>query len=581
MSSMEITYRAGLALGGLSLAVFFLGVFGRISPALLAVVTAIAAGFFIFSCRGVSFKGFQDFSPAEKLLIAACVISVLLILPLALMPPSVRDELIAHLAIPKLYIDAGRIIEIRHIGFSYLPQNIDLLYLIPLALGNDIAPRLVHLLFAVLTASLVYSFILPRAGRSYALAGFAVYMTTPLVVNLSRTAYIDNGAAFFSMLSFLAALRFRDEGSFKWLALSAVSIGLGLGAKYNLLISFLLIGLFIAAVSYRKNGVAGAIKRTALFAALAIAVLSPWLVRNYLWTGSPFYPLLEAASGSVARGEGLHVTGEMAPVAKRFFLYGEGILDFVSLPVRIFIEGADNSIEKFDGVLNPFFLFFIPLAFIKKLRDAKLLLAFFMFFLFAAALTVDLVTRYLLPVIPIVAILVAFGIKNAFASRALRWPAALILVALVGFNADYAVGLYQRTGAVSYLAGGMDREAYLKASLPDYEAVSFANRTLPENARVMLVFTGDRGYYWDRDYFYGDRTGVFLIDMIKGAKDAESIAAGFRGYGATHIMVNEALFQKFANDNFNERELKALAAFFNDSLELLYSLKGYSLFALR
>jgi hypothetical protein len=578
MYSMELVYRAGLALGGLSLAVFFLGVTGHFSPALLVIVLAAAASAFIYSCKGVSFQGLKGTSFAEKLLLAACVISIVSILPLALMPPSVRDELIQHLALPKLYIGAGRIWEIRHIGFSYLPQNIDLLYLIPLALGNDIVPRLVHLLFAVMTAALVYSFILPRAGRAYALIGFLIYMTTPLVFNLSRMAYIDHGAAFYSMLSFMAALRFRDEGALKWLAVSAVAVGLGLGAKYNVLISFFLIGLFILAVSYKARGFATALRNTALYGLIALAVLSPWLIRNYAWTGSPFYPLFETAAASVARGEGLHVTGEMAPVGKRFLLYGEGALDLIILPLRLFWEGADNSIEKFDGVLNPFFLVFIPLAFLKKEKDAKLLLAFSFFFFMAAALTVDLVTRYLMPVIPVVIMLVTLGIRNAFGSRALKWPAVFLAVALVAFNASYASGLYRKTGAVSYFAAGMDREEYLKERLPDYDTVSFGNCALPQGSKVMLLFTGDRGYYWDRDYIYGDRTGMFLKALVKGARDAGALAAGFKSYGATHLMVNEALFQKFANDNFTEDELKVLVSFFNTRLETLYTSRGYSLF---
>ena len=577
MYSMDLAYRAGLALGGLSLAVFFLGVTGQLSPAFLVIALAIAAASFIYSCRKVSFQGLKDLSEAEKLLLAACVFSILLILPLALMPPSVRDELIQHLALPKLYINEGRIWEIKHIGFSYLPQNIDLLYLIPLALGSDIAPRLVHLLFAVLTAGLVYAFILPRAGRLYGLIGFALYMTTPLVFNLSRMAYIDHGAAFFSMLSFMAALRYRDEGSTKWLAISAAAMGLGLGAKYNILISFFLIGLFITAVSYKRSGIVGAVKKSVLFALVALAVLSPWLIRNYAWTGSPFYPLFETAAGSVARGEGLHVTGEMAPVGKRFLLYGEGLLDILILPLRLFWEGADNSIEKFDGVLNPFFLAFIPLAFLRKEKDAKLLLAFSLFFFALAALTVDLVTRYLLPVIPAIVILVTLGIRNGFGSRSLRLPAAVILAALAAFNAYYAFGLYQKTNAVSYFASGMDREEYLKEKLPDYDVVSFGNKALPERAKVMLVFTGDRGYYWDRDYIYGDRTGVFLKSMMKNSGDAGALAAGFKSYGATHLMVNEAIFQRFVNDNFNEQELEVLSSFFNTRTERMYSSRGYSL----
>lgn len=580
MYSMELAYRASLALGGLSLAVFFLGLLGLLSPAFLLVAFAIAAGAFIYSCRSLPFHGLCGFSSAEKLLLALCVASILLILPLALMPPSVRDELIAHLAVPKLYLTEGRIFELRHIGFSYLPQNIDLLYLIPLSLGSDIVPRLIHLLFAALTAGLVYSLILPRAGRAYALAGFALYMTTPLVFNLSRMAYVDNGAAFFSLLSFVAALRFSEEGGLKWLVVSAVAIGLGLGSKYNLLISFGLIGLFITAVSYRTGGFVSAIKKAALFGAIALAVLSPWLVRNYVWTGSPFYPLFETAAGSVARGEGVHVTGEMAPVGKRFLLYGEGLLDLVLLPLRIFWEGADNSIARFDGVLNPFFLAFIPLAFGRKEKDAKLFLGYAVFFFLAAALTVDLVTRYLMPIIPVLIVLVVLGIRNSLASRALKWPAVAALAALVVFNAHYALDLYRKTGAVGFYSGGMDREGYLKATLPDYEVVSFGNRTLPKDAKVMLVFTGDRGYYWDREYVYGDRTGVFLKSMMKGARDAGSIETGFRSYGATHLMVNEAIFQKFVNDNFTVDELKMFADFFNTRLKALYTARGYTLFEL-
>lgn len=575
---MPLLHKTGLVIGGLSLAVFFLGHSGLLSAPWLVAALAASAGVFLYSLRGATFAA-ERFTITEKLLFAACALSVLWIVPLALMPPAVRDELIQHLALPKLYINAGRIWEARHIGFSYLPINIDLLYLIPLALGSDIVPRLVHLLFAALTAGLVYSFILPRAGRRYALAGFFIYMTTPLVFNLSRMAYIDHGAAFFSMLSFLAALRFRDEKALKWLFVSAVAMGFGLGAKYNVSISFMLITLFIAGVSYRDRGVTAAIKSSAMFAIVALAVLSPWLVRNYAWTGSPFYPLFEAAASSMARGEGIHVTGEMAPVGKRFLLYGESALDLVLLPLRLFWEGADNSIERFDGVLNPFFLAFIPLAFLRGDRDSKLLLAYAVFFFLTAALTVDLVTRYLMPVIPVVIILVVLGMRSAFSGR-LKWPAVFFTAALVAFNLSYARGLYEKTGAVSYFASGMDREAYLRATLPDYEMVRYANSTLPQCSRVMLLFTGDRGYYWERDYLYGDRTGVFLRSLVKGSPDADRLSAAFKGFGATHIMINDALFQKFANDNFTGKELDVLASFFSTRLKRLHASRGYSLFEL-
>src|SRR4030067_717670 len=117
MYPMLLIYKAGLTLGGLSLAVFFLGIAGLLSQAFLVIALAAAAGSFIYSCKGVSFQWLKGMSLAEKLLLAACVLSVLSILPLALMPPTVRDELIQHLALPKLYIGAGRISEVTQLGF--------------------------------------------------------------------------------------------------------------------------------------------------------------------------------------------------------------------------------------------------------------------------------------------------------------------------------------------------------------------------------------------------------------------------------------------------------------------------------
>ncbi|TAJ79930.1 hypothetical protein EPO44_19030, partial [bacterium] len=44
---------------------------------------------------------------------------------LGLLPPTARDELTHHLAIPKLYVKAGRIYEIPFAPYSYYPMLLD------------------------------------------------------------------------------------------------------------------------------------------------------------------------------------------------------------------------------------------------------------------------------------------------------------------------------------------------------------------------------------------------------------------------------------------------------------------------
>ena len=83
------------------------------------------------------------------LLLVGLVVATVL---LGSVPPVDRDALTHHLFVPRLWLEHGGIHEIPEIPFSYYPMNLDLLYTVPLALGNDIVPKYIHYLFALLTA---------------------------------------------------------------------------------------------------------------------------------------------------------------------------------------------------------------------------------------------------------------------------------------------------------------------------------------------------------------------------------------------------------------------------------------------
>jgi uncharacterized membrane protein len=65
-------------------------------------------------------------------------------------------------------------------------------------------------------------------------------------VKLSITAYIDLGVIFFSFASLFFLLRWIESGfQSKFIVFSAIMCGLGLGTKYNALITLLLFTLFV------------------------------------------------------------------------------------------------------------------------------------------------------------------------------------------------------------------------------------------------------------------------------------------------------------------------------------------------
>ena len=176
---------------------------------------------------------------------------------LNLTPPISRDALIHHLAIPKLWLRHGEFYEIPWADFSYYPSNIDLLYLVSLYFKNDMFPKFIHLAFGFGTGLLVYSYLKNRLSKNWGLLGFLIFLSTPIIVHLSTTAYVDLGMTFFTTASILAFVRWRD-GSYKdtkWLALSAVCMGLAAGSKYNAMIAWLFLNLIIVFLlfkGYRK-----------------------------------------------------------------------------------------------------------------------------------------------------------------------------------------------------------------------------------------------------------------------------------------------------------------------------------------
>jgi hypothetical protein len=116
-----------------------------------------------------------------------------------------------------------------------------------------------------------------------------------------------------------------------------------------------------------------------LFCLIALIVFSPWMIRNYIWTANPVYPLYNSyfnppeAVADSATGAGLKQSSsnikstrhndDSSPwgsFAIRKVIYNEAWWQIALIPVRIFFQGRDDDPRFFDGKLNPF-LFLLPL----------------------------------------------------------------------------------------------------------------------------------------------------------------------------------------------------------------------------
>ncbi|RLI34877.1 hypothetical protein DRO66_08110 [Candidatus Bathyarchaeota archaeon] len=511
-----------------------------------------------------------------------------------LTPPISRDALIHHLAIPKLWIKHGGFYETPWAVYSYNPMNIDLLYLASLYFKNDIAPKFIHFAFGLATGLLVYLYLKQRLSRNWGLLGGLIYLSTPVVIRLSTSAYVDLGLVFFTTASILALIRWQDGnyGELRWLIISAGCMGLAAGSKYNALIPWFFLNLMVAFYYSRdtKNQLHG-VKYALIFFALTFMIVSPWYIKNHVLTSNPLYPLFNKVfnpahhAGGQAGSAGIHHL-----LQRRELMYEESLWETLLIPIRMFFQGKDNSDQYFDGVLNPILIVMLPFAFFNKefARDKVFFLSFSLFFLVIALfLTVPRV-RYILPVVPFLAILAVMGMKGLVDrfknSRGLTPRIGLIgtfLVAiiLVGCNGLYLKEYFNTIQPIGYILNQETKDEFLARNLRSYSAMRYVNENLPANARIFLIFLAGRGYYLDRAYYHEPSFGMAAINsMVKCARSAPDFKAYLESLGCTHILVRNSLFEKYLQDNFQKEVVLRFLGFTRLYWKTIYESNGYTVY---
>ncbi|MFC1820683.1 ArnT family glycosyltransferase, partial [Thermodesulfobacteriota bacterium] len=532
-------------------------------------------------------------------------ISVIVIL--SLVPPVSKDALVHHLALPKLYLEHGGIYEIPFMPFSYFPMNLDLLYMIPLYFGNDVVPKFIHFGFALLTAWLIFHYLRCRTNIYYALFGAIFFLSIPIIVKLSITVYVDLGEIFFSFASLLLLLKWIKSGfRLRFLLFSGVLCGLALGTKYNGLVTFALLTLFVPFLFSRygpdeRSGFLKAVIYGVTFLLVALLVFSPWMIQNYHWKNNPIYPLHnkffnppQSSPKSVVSQDNI-VKMNRGFFTFRSMVYHEKGWQIALLPVRIFFQGKDGSPQYFDGKLNPFLLF-LPMFAIFRLREGpeylrnekKIILAFAVLFFSVAFFSAVVRIRYISPIIPPLIILSVFGIKNLIEifrnsdSKAVRGVGIvfvfLVLVSSLVFNAHYILDQIRYVAPFKYVTGSISRDEYISSYRPEYPSMKYINDNLDFDAKIMFIFLGKRGYYCDRRYIFDINMLKILINESKGTED---ILKGLKKRGITHFLIYYHLFQRWVNDNLSGEKVLLTQRFFREHLELLFSENGFGVSALK
>ncbi len=594
---MQIAERSLAGAGAWSLAWFFLGVLPlyRASVAALALLVGLAlAGRAVARVRITA----GDIArTAGWGALSLVVTGQILALVAALAPPTAKDTLLYHYALPKAWIAAGRAIEIPYNIAGYYPLGVEMHAVWAMLLGAPLGARVAEaaagatlFLFAPLLVMTVYGWARERgADRAWAATAALVIAWIPSAYEVAASAYVDLALAGYTALAVRAFGRWWVSGQPGQLAWVAAGIGGALSIKLSaafLLLPLALLGLLHALGAGSQDREA-ARPTTALTAAgvlgalaLGVTLAAPWYVRNWIRTGSPLFPFYLEIWPAQAPGWDL----ERSRLYETLFsLYGDvrGPLDYLWSPIRLAVAAQPDQPAFYDGVLGIVFVLALPLlawALWRRHLDVELRLAvlisagLFVFWLFSSQQL-----RYLLPAAAGLA--VAIAVAGSGLDRGLSRPLCGLVVAGAALGLPVVLAWFLALDPARVVLGGEPRDAFLARRLDYYPYYQVVNRDLPPTATVWLIDMRRDTYHLDRpafsDFIFEDYT---LTRYVRTATSVDEIRARVRADGITHLLVRHDILLDYERSPIvderrprqeNVAKLELMTAFFTQDTRVI------------
>lgn len=210
----------------------------------------------------------------------------------AMIPPNTRDELAYHLVLPRLWeFQRNWWIPVDNYHLLF-PANMEVVWGYGLAVGGLHLPRLITLMFGVLTIALMRKWLTDIDLDSWT-RGFSLFffLITPLALVMIAVNDVEWPMLFFVLLGYMASRQYAEAKRTSYFLLTTLCWGISVGIKYTAVPVVALLGCgWIFSLARRLSA------RRALMGLLALTIgilvfAAPWFIRNYYLTGDPIHPL--------------------------------------------------------------------------------------------------------------------------------------------------------------------------------------------------------------------------------------------------------------------------------------------------
>jgi Dolichyl-phosphate-mannose-protein mannosyltransferase len=484
-----------------------------------------------------------------------------------LTPPHVADELIYHLPVPSQFVQEGRIFPSYDNSLGNVPFLLHMIYALCLIAGSDIAAKLFSLFVAISTAIALYAFCSRFINRRVGVVAIFAFFASGMIVELAVTTRIDVSLAGMLFAGTYAMVNYLTTQERGWLWLSALFAGFSLGIKHTAALWIFFIGVLYLTETIRSRESAGEILRRGIaYTFIALALASPWYIKNAIWFKNPIYPFV---TGEVATfgADGIryfnadderkldaHFATARNEMPERVKAQEEELqlqsdTRLIRHPMRLwefFLRPNAYLMAEPNQYPNYLFLIIPLIVFLKPGRWVWWLLILGLAFTLSVTLT-SWIARYLVPAYPSLTIVAAYTLTSLATRLESRLSIARILpvyvlAGLLAIVVAACAASMRQFKSLHFVTGLISRHSFL-APLPFYQPIDFINNQLPENTRVMTI--GSQMNYGLKRQYYADESwfATKWRRLLAHNDSLEGVTQELKARGFTHILYNPTLFR--------------------------------------
>ncbi len=531
--ALKISMDFALGVGGANSIWLGLGLSGLWYQPLVSLIAIFAWGIALIEFLFILMKrpAFRFELPEElslRLLFLLGITLGIFSLAQGAVPEVYYDSLAYHLSTLSYWIFHHGIIDFPTNLYSYYPFGGELYFLNGLFFQGAEAAKTLNALAAGTLLLAASGWVAEMAGTTYGFLVFGMVSAFPLVSSTVWTTQVDILLCLYLVLFFYGLTRW-TKGETNWVYAAAILGGTALTIKYTAVIG-IFIGLVVLSSSFKGHGKTNSARGWIWFVLLIAGVLSPWAIKNYFFTGDPFYPYLSA----LFEGKSLPLENLKGLMGDHAAVWGSG-----ESPVRwfqlIFIRDLTQSIAPMLFSFLPFLFF--RFSFSKSAKKIALLSVLYLIASFGVSHQLRLaMPAILLSLIAMVCVLSDIKVKSIIRA----WATMSLLFGLIGFLSLCRLSTVYYQSQKVWFGAELHSEYLAQSDLTNtyYDLTEACAQILPADARI-LVAGDSRGLYYRQPFLTNSAFDEqMLASLAKKAKNGDEIFRGLKKLGVDALAVS-------------------------------------------